>query len=114
MIKEKELQFTPIEFPQLGDAFIHYFVEKDYKKAQTFLLEKGYDYQIKGSGLTIVTKGKDPIVWMKNRKAHIVAHEMIHAIRHILKGLGNDTITDDNDEIFAYLVDYSISQVIKK
>lgn len=113
MIKEKELQLTPIEFPQF-DAFIHYFIENDREKAREFLLSKGYEHEIRGSGLTVCYKGRDPLVWLHDKRPHVVAHEMIHAVLHIFRGIGHDSITRDNDEIFAYLVDYSISQVIKK
>lgn len=108
----KQLQFIPIEFPVVR-AFIHYFIEHDHKKAQKFLLDKGYDCEISGSGLSICKKDKDPIVWIRSKKAHIVAHEMIHAVSHMFDNLGISRMTADNEELFAYYIDYAIEQIMK-
>lgn len=116
MKTKKPIQLTPIEFPVLGDSFIHYFVEPDRQRACDFVRTKRRGHGIEqfgGQGITFCKDMQDPIVWLQNRKPHVVAHEMIHAVRHMFSALGHDAITDDNDELFAYHVDYAISQILK-
>lgn len=113
MKKIKEIQLIPIEFPQI-DTFIHYFVCSDRKKVSAFIKERfDRDYKCTGSGLTMHDKGKDPIVWLYDKRPHVVAHEMIHAVRDMFKDIGHAYITDDNDEFFAYYVDYCVKEVLK-
>lgn len=109
---KKEIQLIPIEFPMF-DGSVNYFVEPDRKKVSRFIKEK-YDrnYECTGSGLTICDKGKDPVVWFHDTRAHVVAHEMIHAVKHFFGLLGHEDITGDNDELFAYMVDYCVKKVL--
>jgi hypothetical protein len=109
---KKKIQLTPIEFPMF-DTYIHYFVTDDMAIATAFMKERGYDYVAHGYGCTLVSKQRDPIVWLKNKRPDIVAHEMIHAVFNIFKELGQHEITKDNDEIFAYMVDYAVKEVLK-
>lgn len=106
------ISLIPIEFDPTGDI-IDYFIEPDYKKAMEFLREKGYcrDRDISGSGLTICSGRKFPLVWMRSRRPDIVAHEMIHAVMYLFSNMGIDKITDDNEELFAYYVDYAVKKI---
>lgn len=108
----KKIQLIPIEFPAL-DAFIHYFIESDRTKAQEYF-KKRFEYnEPLGSGLTWYRDCRDPIVWMSSKKPDIVVHEMIHAIIGIFTRCGHNKITNDNEELFAYHVDYAVKQILK-
>lgn len=109
----KKIQLIPIVFDVTQDK-IDYFVEPNFEKANAFLKSKGFDYDLnRGSGLTICRKGKSPLVWLKDKRPWVVAHEMIHAVIYIFESLGHDKITKDNEELFAYFVDYAIKKVLK-
>lgn len=112
-MRKNKIQLTPIEFPVI-DGFIHYFVEHDIERAHAFLRTKGLDKDDvpSGRGMTMKMSDGNPIVWMKSKKRNIVVHEMIHAVMALFEGIGVDEITRDNDEFFAYFVDYSVDQVI--
>lgn len=107
-LKLEFVEYSPIE------GFIWYFVEPDRDKAEDFFKEKyEKDYELTGNGLCMNREGKDPVVWMKSRRADIVAHEMIHAVLHLFSLMGIERVNDDNDEMFAYFVDYAVKTVMR-
>ena len=95
------------------DSKVKYFIESDKQKVHEFLKTKGFNHVIDGKGVTICKKDKNPIIWLATKRPDIVAHEMIHAIIHLFKEIGHDTIGYDNEELFAYFVDYGIREILR-
>lgn len=52
------------------------------------------------------------VIWLKNSKFHILAHECFHAAYHILRDRGV-YLTDGSEESFAYLMDFLIQEIRK-
>ncbi len=97
----KMIKLTPIEYPQLGDSFIHYFIENDTQKARAFFKERGHTFSCGGNGGTLCEQDKDPIVWIRSKRYDVVLHEMIHAVFHVMKNIGiNNVDTLEIQEIF--------------
>lgn len=114
MKRNKPTELTPIEFHPT-DSFIHYFIEPNSDKASDFLRKRGHKKfadHTEGNGLTILYEGEDPIVWLRHKRPDTVAHEMIHAVMHMLRNLNIRQIDKSNEELFAYFVDYAVKQVL--
>ena len=105
---------TPIEFPQLSDCFIHYFIQSDREKAREYFKTKGYTFDCHGNGGTLCEQHEDPIIWLLSKRYDVVLHEMIHAVFHMLKNIGIEKVdTLEIQEIFCYFVEYAVKQVLK-
>lgn len=52
------------------------------------------------------------VIWLKNHKVHVLAHECFHAAYHILRDRGV-YLTDGSEEAFAYLMDFLIQEIRK-
>lgn len=109
----KEIELTPIEFPEIH-SFIHFFIEPNRDRAAKFLKERYgmEEYYATGDGVTLSWPDKDPVVWLKHKRPDTVAHEMLHAVLHMLDNIGLPR-HKSHDEILCYYLDYAVSSVIK-
>lgn len=113
MKKKKELKLYSVEYPLFGSARIDYFIEPNEKLAAEFFYNHGRQKPFPNDtyGFCWNRPNDWPIVWMKNKRADIVSHEMIHAVVWILDGIGV-SFSEINEEIFAYMVDYAVNKII--
>ena len=108
---------------------LHYVVNCDYKGLEKFCkkefdLDKGENYEFlsdaDGSALTLESDSGDifRVVWlekfnMSHSRLGVLAHETTHAVVRILDYKGIPYSSQNNqDETFAYLMDYFISNFI--
>lgn len=114
-MKKKKIELTPIEFPQIN-GFIHYFIESDIGKAKEYLDSKKNfpKEQLLGNGATLFMSDGNPIVWLRVKRPDIIVHEMIHAVMGLFDGIGIEKISKENDELFAYFVEYAVKEILKK
>lgn len=111
---KKKIEFTPIEFPQFSDSFIHFAIESDREKINLSLKERGYDYIFKGEGLTVAEEGKDAIIILRSKRTDVAVHEATHAVFHLMSNMGiKDMGSQEIQEIYAYLVEYVVKEILK-
>lgn len=115
-MKKSAIEMIPIEYP-LFSCYIHYFICANRKKVQSYLENKYPKFRFdvpsdQAGGGCFKREGYDPIVWLSNKKPYIVVHEMIHAVSDLFEGIGLK-INKETEEVFAYMVDYAVRQVLK-
>jgi hypothetical protein len=126
---KKKLRHIHIKCP-VFKFNIEYIVDCDYKQLEKYIKKK-YNFEdtldwlesADGTYFKIGDKNDNVvahIVWLESFKMNhkeigVLAHETVHAVVRILdwKGMPYSS-TDNQDETFAYLTDYLISNFIHK
>lgn len=125
----KKLKHIEVNCP-VFKCDLHYIVDCDYKDLEKYLkkrfnFQEDLDWLAQADGTAMVLSGDDSlyrIVWLEDAsmtfkhihsRIGVLAHETVHAVLRILdhKGIPYSS-TDNQDETFAYLVDYFISNFI--
>lgn len=73
----------------------------------------------KGSGSFGVCSYRDDLkhvaIWFPKRpSAAVIAHESLHSICHVMQFLGMERMTTENDEAYAYLLDWTVAEIEKR
>lgn len=71
---------------------------------------------MRGMGRTIILKGNQTILWLKNYPkpgSGTLAHEIFHAVEMITDRMGI-RLSQDSDEIFAYMIQFLTNKIISK
>ncbi len=123
----KKLKHIEVNCP-VFKCDLQYIVNCDYKELNKYCEKhfqlEGDDFEwLKDSDGSAMTLGSDDghtyrVIWletfnMNHEKIGILAHETVHAVVRILDHKGVPYSSDNNqDETFAYLMDYFISNFI--
>lgn len=71
---------------------------------------------MKGTGRFVILYGGQSVLWLKDypdKGSGILAHEIFHAVYYLLDRIGIK-ITDDSDELVAYMIQYLTNEINKK
>lgn len=113
--EKKVIELTPIEFQQINNQMIHYFVCSDRKAAKEFFRQRfDIDTPCSGEGLSYLREGEHPVVWLVNKQVDTIVHEMTHAVLHVFQNIGSKNHIDPFGEFFPYYLEYAVNQVLKK
>ena len=123
----KKLKHIEVNIP-VFKADIHYIVDCDYKELnryckKKFELSEDYNFDnlenADGAFLTLKKENTiERIVWleefsMSHSRLGVLVHETTHAVIRLLEWKGIPYSSENNqDETFAYLMDYAISNFI--
>lgn len=61
-------------------------------------------------GRTYFLSGGGSLIWLKESNESIFVHELVHASHHLLQDKATP-LSDDTEEVYAYLLEYLYSQL---
>lgn len=127
MKKAKKLKHIEIDCPVFKTS-LHYVVNCNYKELRQYCVkrfdmtkEDDMEWLAGADGTAMVLKddnGLDRVIWIKKFAMNhqwlgVLTHETVHAVIRMLEHKGIPYSSRDNqDETFAYLVDYFVSNFI--
>jgi len=126
---KKKLKHIEVKIPVFKSG-IHYIVDCDFKELNRYCkkkfelgLDHNFDSLKSADGAFLTLEGENAIeriVWvekfsMSHSRLGVLVHETTHAVVRLLEHKGIPYSSENNqDETFAYLMDYAISNFIHR